>query len=290
MDKEGSDTTQMNNKRPYKHILKNLLHEQVTEIIPLLMPGYQVLRVLDVEMPALKSTEIEGPPGELERGLATLALPEAKVLKVYETEWIEHSGNFERAYRIQSPETDKPAYLVIEFQTERADEGLSRRLLRNYVTVNRYAHEDAAQEHGEDEQEGTNKHTEYYVYPVALCPFPQTVPAPIRDTFQGEVLLAFNFMTLSLWEKDAREILNTHVSATYFLLPAMKNADATLLGLAIEELAQRFQDNTIELGRHLTGLHLLLHQSETMSEEEKLLAQEHLKPFTHLMKNDPYDE
>ena len=103
-------------------------------------------------------------------------------------------------------------------------------------------------------------------------------------------MLAFNFMILGLWEKDSREFLNTHVSATYFLLPAMKNADATLLGLAIEELAQRFQGDDTELGRHLTGLSLLLQQSETMSDEEKLLAQEHLKRFTHLIKNDPYED
>ena len=136
----------MNSKRPYKHILKNLFHEQATEIIPLLLPGYQVEQVLDVEMPDLKSTEIEGPPGELEQGLVGLALPEARVVNVYKTEWIEHSGNFERAYRVQHPETDKPTYLVIEFQTEREDEDLPRRLLRNYATVNRYAFKDVERE------------------------------------------------------------------------------------------------------------------------------------------------
>jgi hypothetical protein len=289
---EGSDNTQLNSKRPYKHILKNLFHEQATEIIPLLLPGYRVEQVLDVEMPDLKSTDIEGSPGELEQGLVGLALPGARVLKVYETEWIEHSGNFERAYRVQNIETDKPTYLVIEFQTEREDEDLSRRLLRNFARVNLYAHEDVEQEDDdvEDEHEGTIMNTGYYVYPAVLCLFPQVVPAPIRDTFQGKVMLAFNFMILGLWEKDAREFLNTHISASYFLLPAMKNADATLLGLAIEELAQRYQGDDRELGRHLTGLYLLLHQSEMMSDEEKLVAQEHLKRFTHLIKNDPHEE
>jgi hypothetical protein len=287
----------MNSKRPYKHILKNLFHEQATEIIPLLLPGYRVEQVLDVEMPDLKSTEIEGPPSALEQGLVGLALPEAQVLKVYKTEWIEHSGNFERAYRVQNAETDKPTYLLIEFQTEREDEDLPRRLLRNFARVNRYAAEDVEQEdddiEDEDddvEHEGTIINTGYYVYPAVLCPFPQAVPAPIQDTLEGRVMLAFNFMTLRLWEKDAREFLNMHVSAIYFLLPAMKNADATLLGLAIEELARRFQGNDMELGRHLTGLSLLLQQSETISDEEKLVAQEHLKRFMHLIKNDPYEE
>lgn len=282
----------MNSKRPYKHILKNLLHEQAAEIIPLLMPGYRVERVLDIEMPALKSTPIEGPPGELEQGLVGLALPEARVLGVYKTEWIEHTGNFERAYRVQNPDTDKPTYLLIEFQTEREDEDLPSRLLRNFARVNRYVGEDLEPEDDdvEDEHKGRNMSRDFYVYPAVLCPFSQAVPAPIQQTFDGKVMLEFNFRILGLWQKDAREFLNTRVSAIYFLLPAMKNADATLLGLAIEELAQRFQSDNMELGRHLTGLNLLLLQSEMMSEEEKLVAQEHLKRFAHLIKNDPYEE
>ena len=282
----------MTTKRPYNHLLKNLFHEQATEIIPLLMPGFQVLQVLDVELPELKTIEMEGPPSELDKGIVGLALPGAEVTKVYRTEWIEHSGKFERAYRIHSPETDKPSYLLIEFQTEREDEQLPRRLLSNYATVNHYASKDVKQEDDavEDEDEGTILNQSYYVYPEVLCPFPNAVPAPIRDTFDGKVLLEFNFKTLRLWEKDAREFLNTHVSATYFLLPAMKNADAPLLSLAIQELAQRFQNNHSELGRHLTGLSLMLHQSEIMSDEQKLLAQEHLKPFIHLIKDDPCEE
>ena len=290
--REGSKNTHMNSKRPYKHILKNLFHEQATEIIPLLLPGYRVERVLDIEMPELKSTEIEGPPDELEQGLVQLAIPGAKVLKAYKTEWIEHSGNFERAYRVQSTETEKPIYVLIEVQTDREDEDLPRRLLANFATVNLYALEEVEQadEDVEQEHEGTIMNRGYYVYPAVLCPFPRAVPAPIRETFQGKVMLAFNFKILALWEKDAREFLNTHISAIYFLLPAMKNADAPLLGLAIEELAQRFQGDDLELGRHLTGLSLMLQQSEMMSEEEKLGAQEHLKRFTHLVKNDPYEE
>src|SRR5258708_34180453 len=103
----------IDSKRTYKHILKKLLTEQAAEIIPLLMPGYRVEQVLEIEMPGLKSTPIEGPPSELEQGLVGLALPEARVLGVYKTEWIEHTGNFERAYRVQNPHTDKPTYLLI---------------------------------------------------------------------------------------------------------------------------------------------------------------------------------
>jgi hypothetical protein len=290
----------MDSKRPYTHILKNLFHEQAAEIIPLLMPGYRVEQVLMVELSELKSTYIENSPDPVAEGLTNLALPGAKVLGVYETEWIEHSGKFERAYRIHNPTTEKSRYLVIEFQTEREDEDLSLRLLSNFVRVNRFVKEDLWQEDDEDDEteqddndaEQKHKGTTHitHVYPVALSPFPPAAPAPIRDTSDEQPSFSFNFKVLGLWEIDAREMLNTHVSAIYFLLPAMKNADAPLLGLAIEELAQKFQGNDAELGRHLTGLHLMLRQSELMPEEEKVVAQAHLKRFAHLIKDDPYDD
>lgn len=217
---------------------------------------------------------------------------------IYKTEWIEHSDNFERVYRFHSDETDKPCYLVVEFHLDPEDivdppRYLSATCVHFYV----YADENIVpemegnlEEEADEEGEREPGDQSYYVYPYMLCPFPSAVPAHIRDEFMGRPLLEFNFLYVKLWEKDAREFLNTHVSATYFLLPAMKNADATLLGLAIEELAQRFQHDEAELGRHLTGLNLMLHMSELMPEAEKLATQEHLKPYAHLIKSDPLDE
>ncbi|HZR44172.1 MAG TPA: hypothetical protein VFB12_28930, partial [Ktedonobacteraceae bacterium] len=271
----------MNKKPPYTHLLKNLFHEQTSEIIPLLWPEYRVEEVLEIEIPALKSTSIEGPPEPLTEGIVGLALPGATIVGAYETELIEHTGNFERIYRVQNPETNQQFYFLIEVQTERDDEDLPLRLLRNFARANislkdmededsedgDYEDEDS-EESVEEKPEGTHRPT--YIYPVVLCPFPQAMPAHIRDEFRGQVMLEFKFKVLGLWEKDARELLNSQISAIYFLLPAMKNADAFLLRLAIEQLAQRFQDNPQELGRHLTGLNIMMQQSETMPQEEKL--------------------
>ena len=268
----------MSAKRPYTHILKNLLHEQADEIIPLLLPKFRVKQTLDIEMAELKTTLVERPTSEFDQGLVGLAMPDATITGVYETEWIEHSGNFERAYLVHMDNTNKPCYLLFELQLEHDAEDLSRNLLVTYARVLRYARENVAEEKRAEEQP-------YYVYPYMICPFSESVPAHIHDES-----ITFNFLRIKLWEKDAREFLNTHVSATYFLLPTMKNADAALLGLAIEELAQRFQGDDTELGRHLTGLHMMLQLSDTMPEDEKLAAQEHLKRFEHLIKHDPEDE
>ncbi len=286
----------MSSKRPYTHILKNLFHEQATELIPLLLPGFHVERVIDVEMPELKSTYVEGQVDEMDKELVGLALPGAVVEGFYETEWIEHSGKFERVYRVHNPEKDVPTYMIIEFQTEPEDDDLPLRLLTNFTRINLFAADDIEQENEDVKKKDKHKHKNtkmkrgYSVYPEVLCPFPRAVPAPVRETFQGELILSFNFFPILLWEQDAREVLNTHVSASYFLLPVMKNADATLLRLAIEELAQRFQGDDKELGRHLSGMSLLLQQSEVMAEKEKLAAQEYLKRFAHLITHDPFEE
>ncbi len=286
----------MGSKRPYTHILKNLFHEQATELIPLLLPGFQVERVIDVEMPELKSTLVESSPHhhDLEEGIVKLVMPEAEITGVYQTEWIEHSGKFERAYRVHNPEADLPTYMVIEFQTERTepeDKELPRHFLSIYARVLRFAHKDIKQDGPHvEEQEEDEQEQKYYVYPEIICPFPHNAPIPLRETFAGRVIHEFNFLTILLWEKDAREFLNTHISASYFLLPAMKNADATLLKLAIDELAQQFCNDDKELGRHLSGMSLLLQQSEVMAEEEKLAAQEYLKQFAHLITHDPSEE
>lgn len=284
----------MQTKRPYTHILKNLFHEQAAEIVPLLLPGYRIEQPIDVELPAMNSIEIEGPPGKFEEGIVGLVLPGATIVKQYQTEWIQNSGTFERAYLVQSPETSKPSFLVIEVQTEREDEMLPRRLVLNFAMVNHYAGDYVVLEEDDDEIQGEVKGTiinkGYYVFPYVLCPFPSAIPAHIHDEFNGMVLQIFKFGVISLWEKDARELLNTHVSAIYYLLPAMKNADAALLGLAIDELARRFQDDTAELGRHLTGMSLMLQQSEVMPDKEKLAAQAYLQQYAHFIKHDPYEE
>lgn len=276
----------MEKKRPYTHILKNLLHEQIDEIFPLLRPGYWIEETFMVELPELRTLG-EEPASEFDKGIVGLTLPGATVVSRIRTEWIENSGKFERGYRVHKPKTKKPCYMVIEFQTEREGKSAVGRLLTTMIRVIDYARKHVKPVDDEDEQEGkgTVMNKGYNILPEMLCPFPQSVPAHLNT---GS--LTFNFLTIALWEKDAREILNTHVSAAYFLLPAMQNADAGLLGLAIAELAQRFKGNEAELGRHLSGLNLLLQESDTISDEEKLAAQEHLKPFIHLIKTDPYEE
>lgn len=290
----------MQNKRPYTHILKNLFHEQAEEIVPLLMPRFRIEEIFEVELPDLESTPRATQPSEVEKGLVGLILPGATVVESYDTKWIEHSGQFERAYRVQDSESDRSCYLVTQFQTDHETRELPFDLLQTMLQVemNRedatdppviYDNDDddedslldvlrelgdndegdkgdaqkdekhPAEDKDEKEQKPRGTHVTSYIYPVII------------------------------WEKDAREFLNSHISAIYFLLPCMKNADATLLKLAIEELAQHFQGNDLELGRHLTGLNLLLQMSETMAEEEKQAAQIHLQRFAHLIKHDPTD-
>ena len=82
---------------------------------------------------------------------------------------------------------------------------------------------------------------------------------------------------------DAREFLNRRAYAIYYLLPIMKNADATLLRLASAELIEHFQGNITELSRHLTGMYLMLQRSETIEQTERLTAWHYMQAFAHLL-------
>ncbi len=316
----------MASKRPYTHILKNLFHEQAQEIVPLLIPNFRVEGSFEVELPEFESAPRATPPGPMEEGLVNIILPEATVVGSYAARLIEESGHFERVYRVQDSGKNGLRYLAVQFQTDHEPRKLPFDLLQTMLEVE-MSREDASDEpviyHNDDDEEFnlTNEiqraahrgdspeneksfaeyekrkaakprgtHTTVYIDPVIICPFPSAIPAPIHSELHGVVLMEFSFDRIDLWEKDAREFLNSRVSASYFLLPCMKNVDAALLKLAIEELAHRFQDNDLELGRHLTGMNLFLEGSETMTEEEKQAAQVHLQRFAPLMKHDSMDE
>ncbi len=292
----------MKTKRPYKHIIKNLFHEQATEIVPLLRPGWVVTQAFEVELPMLETKELERKPTETEKGVATLGLNSiglegAEVTGIIQTEWIEHSGQFERVYRVQNSETNKPSYLHVEVQTDPDyTKNLASNLLLTNVHMLSVAREDIVEAdvpEDEDEEphiEGTLLNKGFFVHPNALCLFPNNVPEDIIEKFHGQVMMEFHFKKLCIWEKDAREFLNTHATAIYFLLPVMKNADASLLGLAIKEIAEKFHEDETELGRHLTGMNLLIQLSQTLPDEEKQAVQTPLQPFKHLIKDQTDEE
>src|SRR5258708_38002321 len=108
----------MQNKRPYTHILKNLFHEQAEEIVPLLMPRFQIEEIFEVELPILKSTPRATPPNKAEQGLVELILPEATIVGSYDTQLIEDSEHFERVYGVQDSGKNRLRYLVVQFQTD----------------------------------------------------------------------------------------------------------------------------------------------------------------------------
>ncbi len=315
----------MTSKRLYTHILRNLFHEQAAEIVPLLMPRFRIEGTFEVELPSLESTPRATSPSDIEEELVGMALPGATVVESYDTTLIEQSGQFERVYRVQDSDSNDSRYLIAQFQTDHETRELPFDLMQTMLQVEMNM-EDAADppvvyDNDDDDefnlqnelQRAANKgntpedeksaadyekrkaakprgtHVTSHIYPVIVCPFPSAIPAPIRSELFGVVLMQFQFKRVDLWERDAREFLNIHASATYFLLPCMKNADATLLHLAIEELVQRFQGNDLELGRHLTGMNLLLQGSETMAEEEKQAAQVHLQRFAQLITHDSTD-
>ncbi len=114
------------------------------------------------------------------------------------------------------------------------------------------------------------------------------VEPPFREMSGSEELLSFKYRTLSLWTMDAREYVSEHALSMYVLLPAMRNADATLLLQAIEELIEYYRHSESKLARRLLWLSIFLRRAEILPPRDKQRVKERLNMFDELLEQDEF--
>jgi hypothetical protein len=103
--------------------------------------------------------------------------------------------------------------------------------------------------------------------------------SPLQEISGQEELLTFHFRVLPLWKLEASKYVQRHAISMYVLLPTMQGADATLLLQAIDEMAERYNDNEPKLARQLVWLGILLRRADTVTPEDKRKIQERLDMF-----------
>ncbi len=96
----------------------------------------------------------------------------------------------------------------------------------------------------------------------------------------------FKFLTLELWKLDARWYVEEQAVSMYALLPTMRDADASLLLRAINEMVEQLSGTT--LARQLLWMGTFLRRTEMVSPQDKLRVEERLKMFDSLLEQDPY--
>jgi len=121
---------------------------------------------------------------------------------------------------------------------------------------------------------------------MVMYPFETSILETVFQEENGaEDLLIFHYRALRLWRMDARIYISKRVVSMYTLLPAMKNATASLLIQAIYEMEQQYVG--VHLTRHLVRFRTILRRSTTLSLQDKQKVEERLHMYDSLLDLDP---
>jgi len=91
----------------------------------------------------------------------------------------------------------------------------------------------------------------------------------------GKVRSAFYPIIICMWEKDAREVVESQQRCLYYLLPTMKHATVDLLTRAVREMHE--YDDQAQFRRHLAWFQTMLGRTTTISQQDKQKIKEVLK-------------
>ncbi|MGB8345220.1 MAG: hypothetical protein WCD86_10075 [Ktedonobacteraceae bacterium] len=113
------------------------------------------------------------------------------------------------------------------------------------------------------------------VLSVVLYLFESSLPeTPFREMSGDQSLLTMEYQVIAVWKMDAQTYVRQGIIHMYMFLPAMKNANASLLLQAVHEMKQRY--SRIGFAKHLTRFMYILRRSTTVSEQDKQRVEEAL--------------
>jgi len=119
--------------------------------------------------------------------------------------------------------------------------------------------------------------------------FEANIPTPpFREPvdLEEEELLLFPYRVLRLWTLDAREYLEKQLIVMYTFLPAMKQATASLLIQALEEMKHHYSHT--QFVRHASRFRTILKRSTTISVQDKHTVEDYMDyHYDSLLDEDP---
>ncbi|MGI9059848.1 MAG: hypothetical protein ACR2H5_14865 [Ktedonobacteraceae bacterium] len=111
--------------------------------------------------------------------------------------------------------------------------------------------------------------------------------SPLREVSGGKELLLFHFRMLPLWQLKAERYLNEHAVLMYSLLPTMEGTNIQLLGKAIDEMIEYYQDDQTTLAQELRWMGIVLRRADTVPLADKRQIEERLNMYDDLFEKDP---
>ena len=125
------------------------------------------------------------------------------------------------------------------------------------------------------------------VVSMAVYPFKVTMPkSPLQWQLGPRQLLNFEYQVVALWQMQAHQYVQEHAIEMYPLLPTMQGVTVELLGQALNEMSNEYQDDEARLARQLLWMGVLLRRSSTIAAETKVDIQRRLNMFDKLLEED----
>jgi hypothetical protein len=202
---------------------------------------------------------------EQARDILPVFLPGAMYEETLNVEIIRPAMRVDKVFKVMYRELDH--ILHLEFESG-SDNDMPSRLLTYHAVL----------------------YQEHHLPVISMIVYPfrtRMAVSPWREMSREETLLTFHFLTLPLFTLDAERYVREHVLCMYPLLPTMQGATGALIGQAMDELAELYQDDEVTLAQQFVWMELLLERTDTVSAQEKQIIQERLDMYDRLWEESP---
>jgi hypothetical protein len=121
------------------------------------------------------------------------------------------------------------------------------------------------------------------VYPFRV----KMAESPLEVKNGDDVILAFHFRKLPLFQLDAEQFVREHVVCMYPLLPTMQGVHHEMIKQVMDELTALYREDEVTLADQFVWMSLLLERTDTISPTEKNEIERHLHMYDKLWEESP---
>ena len=126
------------------------------------------------------------------------------------------------------------------------------------------------------------------VITIVVYPFRVTLAeSPLQVTIGENIILAFHFHMLPLFQWNADQFVRDHVVCMYPLLPTMQGVHHEMIKQVTDELVALYREDEVTLVDQLIWMSLLLERTDTIPAQEKSEIERQLHMYDALWEESP---
>jgi hypothetical protein len=122
------------------------------------------------------------------------------------------------------------------------------------------------------------------IYPFRVS---ELLLSPWYEKSLGRALVTFHFIVLPFYLMDAQRCVQEHLECLYTLLPTMQGVTQQVIGDAMEEMTQIYQNDEATLSRYYSWMRVFLDCNDTIAQVIKEEIDRKLSTYDHLWDENP---